>query len=679
VNTWGAPPDAPAWAALTLGVALSLYFATKTGARRFDVCLLAPSRAAFLAVVGTLSALLSVGYVQHYLDGGPRIIDATSYYLQARLLAAGQITFEPEGPLASFHSRFLYATRWHGLTPLFPPGYPLLLSLSFRLGAPLLLGPALALLLCVATYVLALRITRDERCARLAALASCLCAVLRYHTADTMSHGWAALLLTTTVIAVSLALPRFDEPSGASRTSAAPARRLAWAVAAGGCAGLLFATRPVSAVSAGFASLALVALASPSRRELARLGSGFVAAAAVPAALFLWHQTHLTGSFGQWVQHAYYLSADGPPGCTRLGLGHGIGCRVEHGDFVKLHLPEGYGPLQALGTTLRRLSQHWGDVANSRLGLLFCAVAAWAGRKRPLLRALTAICVVHMLAYAAFYYDGNYPGGGGRMFADVLPLEHVLLAWGVVHFGASRWLLGALLCGFALSGAHQHQLLEQREGGRPMFEASTLQARDQDVELVFMDTDHGFNLAFDPERPTRFARLRGDAHDRALWEHLGRPEARVYVFDVSGSRPPTLMPFVPSAHWRYEAESSWPTLRIVGGWAEPRHDAHPCVSAGKHLLLHPTAGDALQLESQVWVPHAGSYRLEVYGQRGLSVSFPDFPQIRLSPVTHTSTGCPRGSAEFPRLPAGPLRLVLQVSQEGSVDAYELSPLATVLP
>ena len=43
-------------------------------------------------VLGLLSAAafaLSAGYLAYYLRGGPRIIDATSYWLQARALAEG--------------------------------------------------------------------------------------------------------------------------------------------------------------------------------------------------------------------------------------------------------------------------------------------------------------------------------------------------------------------------------------------------------------------------------------------------------------------------------------------------------------------------------------------------------------------------------------------------------------
>ncbi len=38
-----------------------------------------------------------------------------------------------------------------------------------------------------------------------------------------------------------------------------------------------------------------------------------------------------------------------------------------------------------------------------------------------------ALVLLQVLAYAPFYFDGDYPGGGARFFADILPLEHVLV------------------------------------------------------------------------------------------------------------------------------------------------------------------------------------------------------------------------------------------------------------
>jgi hypothetical protein len=55
------------------------------------------------AAVG--AALLSAGYIAYYLRGGPRIVDATSYFLEARALAQGNLAFDVPDPSGSFCSR----------------------------------------------------------------------------------------------------------------------------------------------------------------------------------------------------------------------------------------------------------------------------------------------------------------------------------------------------------------------------------------------------------------------------------------------------------------------------------------------------------------------------------------------------------------------------------------------
>ena len=72
-----------------------------------------------------------------------------------------------------------------------------MLALGFLVGQPLGVGPLLGALLVVVTFALALRVTRDRTTALLAATLSAVCGALRYHTADTMSHGLAALLFAT--------------------------------------------------------------------------------------------------------------------------------------------------------------------------------------------------------------------------------------------------------------------------------------------------------------------------------------------------------------------------------------------------------------------------------------------------------------------------------------------------
>ena len=47
------------------------------------------------------------------------------------------------------------------------------------------------------------------------------------------------------------------------------------------------------------------------------------------------------------------------------------------------------------------------------------------------MRAAVGLVVAHVLAYVPFYFDGNYPGGGARLLADVLPAEHALFGLAV--------------------------------------------------------------------------------------------------------------------------------------------------------------------------------------------------------------------------------------------------------
>ena len=82
--------------------------------------------------------------------------------------------------------------------------------------------------------------------------------------------------------------------------------------------------------------------------------------------------------------------------------------------------------------------------------------------------------LANVLAYAPFYFPGSYPGAGARFYADVLPLEHGLLALALVRLGIARFAPAAMLFGFSLHAVHEHVALAEREGGRPMFSASAL-------------------------------------------------------------------------------------------------------------------------------------------------------------------------------------------------------------
>ena len=427
-TTLGWPPDGVAWAALGAACLLPWLLVRARRAREFE-----PSSQYALPAFALGAAALSAGYVAYYLRGGPRIIDATSYYLQARAMAHGYFAFPVPSPLDSFGGRFLLPSAPHSLSVIFPPGYAAVLAAGFLLHAPMIVGPVLGALIVLVTYALARELTGRVDVARVAAALSMLCAALRYHTADTMSHGLCALLLC------------------AGTLTALRARR--WDALLSGLAfGWLIATRPVSGAVGVLLALCLL---ERSARRLALFSVGLVPG----IALLSIYQRSATGSFLSSTQLAYYALADGPPGCFRYGFGGGIGCLYEHGEYVRARLQNGYGMREALANTVRRLAVHSIDIANGAPLALLCPVGAWLARSDRRVRVLFYACLGFMLAYAPFYFDGSYPGGGTRLFADILPLEHVLLAIALVRLDWSTFALPLSLAGFALHASFAHRAL----------------------------------------------------------------------------------------------------------------------------------------------------------------------------------------------------------------------------
>jgi hypothetical protein len=675
-----------------LGLSALLFFLWRKSPR-FDV-----SNATALTLLSGLAFALSAGYVAHYLRGGPRIVDATTYYLQARTYATGQLGFLPETPEASHFGRFLLSMPDGRLSSLFPPGYPAVLALGFLLGAPMWVGPMLAAALTLVTYLLAYRWFGDRRVALLAAALSALCAALRYHTADTMAHGFCALLTALALLGVAS-----SKPTGAAF--------------AGLSLGWLFATRPVSALALGPVLLVVILLRPSSPRDRTLRVAG-MALCLVGVALFAWQQQEVTGVWGVSTQYRYYSLAD-DPGCFRYGFGADIGCRGEHGAFVEKYLPNGYGPFEAAWTTLRRLALHARDAGNSELFGALVLVALWLGRKEARVRVLGLALLVHVVAYAGFYFDGNYPGGGARMFADVLPLEHLLLAWLFVHvehrsayqcaetapkkhpsgvrafFGAPFALvcapLGALgvrfvaaikliaalakprlalplvTLGFAVRTSFDHAELAERDGGSPMYDAALVAGSAPPNALVFVSSDHGYALGHAPrgEGPL-VVREKHDALDFAAWQEAGKPPAFRYHFDfASAGAVPELVAFLPKATTRFELENQWPPLALDG---VARRSFEPRCAADGVTLEGRGAG--ARLLASVWVATAGPKRvtLRALGDVGLTTAAGPVP---LEPAAGLP-GCALlwGELHAPR--AGNLHVWVSTPARAWLDALEVA-------
>lgn len=587
MGSFGIPPDCVAWAALWTALAWSIAV-TSARVRHAAERMCRNRQRWLLASLAILAAIASAGYVHYYLRGGPRIIDAAAYWLQARTFASGHITLPVILPTASLRGRFLYfdpATSH--LSSIFPPGYPLFLSLGFLFGHPMLMGPLLAAALVLATAALARRITHRSDVAVFAGLLSVLCVTLRYHTADTMSHGFSALLFTLAVYGAY----------GTSRGST---------VLAGLSVGLLFATRPVTAGVAFVVAGMILA----ERRPASSSGHGpplrrwrvvsMLALSTVPGILlWLGYQRACTGSAWHPAQLAYYSVADGPPGCFRYGFGSNIGCRFEHGQYVANRLKNGFGLLEAGWVTLIRLRWHALDVLDTEILAPVVVLSLWSAAKRTLTRPVTLAVVGVVLAYVPFYFDGSYPGGGARLFADVLPLEHVLVASWVLQRAWHRYLVPVALAGFALHGSFQQRLLAERDGGRPMYQPAELEQRGIARGLVYVGTDHGFLIGHDPDitdprTGVVVVRARGDATDCVLYERLGRPTSYRYLFDpTQADAMPSIEPWVPCRApdtLRFEGEATWPPVSVSKGWVMPVYPTVGHASSGRALAIEPTSG-----------------------------------------------------------------------------------------
>ncbi|XXY45540.1 hypothetical protein WME91_36605 [Sorangium sp. So ce269] len=735
----GLPRDPAQWLALALSVAALLAGAWLLRRGRSPALARADPAPrsgaapglAIAAAFAIVAALISAAYVAVYLRGGPRIIDATSYWLEARAMAAGYLAWPLDEPAASVLGRFLVRSDASagGAAPggaehvavIFPPGYPALLSLGFLAGAPLAVGPLLAAALALATYDLAARFAPEDPAAArgaarlrsvpvLAALFSALCAALRYHTADTMSHGLAALCFT---VALASARRALDEARAAA--ASAPSGPLDPAVRAAALAGLaagwLAATRPPSALALA-AALLLVLLPGSARAGAAagpregdpapRLGRLAVALAigALPGlALLAAHQRAATGAFAS-SQAAYYAVSDGPPGCFRYGFGAGVGCLGEHGDFVRHNLSEGYGFLAAAGTTLRRLKLHLVDALNAEpLALLVVAGAAIALR-RPRSRALAVAPLFQIAAYAPFYFDGNYPGGGARLFADVLPIEHALAAMAAVAIAERARASGAAgglarrpgaplaaalaaaalpLAGFAFRAGFDHAALRDREGGLPMFDPAAVARAGVARGLVFVDTDHGFNLGYDPAPgDVAVLRYRGDALDRMAWEARGRPPAYRYGFaipDGGGLASVSLAPLAfGAAAFRdavIEGESLWPPIAQRNAWALPEHAGGTCASGGRLLAVRAAASGAAAVRVGLPAPWLRGARIsprvaiagDGAGEVRLLVDGALLHAWQVEPTAPSPSAAPLTCAELPAHPLPERAVEIELSLE----------------
>lgn len=597
IGTWARPADRPSQVALGFAAAL-LAIALAPGGPRWVASLLdfaslaeLSRRRRFLTVASFAAAFLSLGYIAYYLRGGPRDAMAPAYWLQGRALSHGDLSWVAPEPSASFRARHLLFSPPDHVAGIFPPGYPLLLAAGFLVGAPMLVGPLLAAGLVVATWFLAREIAfasgeRDDRAeaiARVAVGLSIVSAALRVHTADALPHGAAAVAVT-----LALACAFRARREGDPRMHAL----------AGLAVGSVAAIHPASAVPVG----AVVAALAAGDRERGRAITWAVVAAVPGILLLLLANRAATGHAFASPLAAYFGTVEPRPP-FRIG--------------------------DALLTTLHRLRAHLVDFDNLEpLALLALVPLLRPPRSRAVV--LAALVVAGQILVAApFDASSVAPGTGARLLVCAIPIEHALAAIALARLFPKRLASAAVgtmalaLAGFAVHASHDHARLATSGAGHPHYEPDVAREAGVEYGLLYFEDDDGFELAYDPSVQASHGmlavRMRGDDHDRLLWDQLGHPPIHKYTLPPppsasasasvgapavpavpppaapSASAAPSVVSWTPTGegtdNWRFEAEADWPTA-VAGGRLEVEEGVATCASDGKVLTLTPTTSQA---------------------------------------------------------------------------------------
>lgn len=358
--------------------------------------LMRPSRWAFAAGAGVLSAIVTAIAARAVFETRPNLVDALLQLTHARYFAAGQLGGPAEFADGFWHMQNSLVTG-AGWFSQYPPGHIALLALGFAVRAAWLVGPAMLGAAAALTVLVMARLLPDrEPVARVAGLATGLSPFLVVHSATFMNHSSAAML---GVLAVYCAL----RVAGSS---------LGWAAAAGAVVSALSAVRPVAAV---VTMLAVIFIwlqsaagprdsgAPPAMRRLVRFGVPAMLAGLPLLALHLWYN-HL--AFGGFIAFGY-LATWGPS--------HELG-------FHRDPWGNAYGPVEALLYTAADLAGLNSSLLETLLphvtlvGVFLLAARSLSGGER----VLVVWATLPVLANAFYWHHGQFMGP--RMLAEFAPV-----------------------------------------------------------------------------------------------------------------------------------------------------------------------------------------------------------------------------------------------------------------
>jgi hypothetical protein len=378
-----------------------------------------------------VSALIS-GVV---LDRVPHIPDSVMYLFQAKYFSAGQLYLPAPADMSAFwvEQTVHHADKFYGI---FPPGWPLVLAVGVRLGAPWLVNPVLGGITVLLAFALVQRLY-NRRTALVVILLLAVSPWFLFMSASYMAHPVSLIFAIGSVLA-------------ADNLRRAPAAR--WGLLAGACLGCLALVRPMEglimaapvgvwavwpAVGAAWGNL----LARFRRRMWPLALTGLTAA--LLAGLGLLYNQALTGRAGyfpimQWFDQTWY------PGVNRLGFGPDVG----NTNWGHLDPWPGHSPLEALLNAHQNFFSinvelfGWGF---GSLLLVFFMLLHWRQWRAADWLMLGSVAAV-IAAYSLYWFSGGPDFGARYWYLALLPLV-ILTARGfqtaLSHWPAPR--LGALL------------------------------------------------------------------------------------------------------------------------------------------------------------------------------------------------------------------------------------------
>ncbi len=337
------------------------------------------------------------------LDGIPKIQDEINYFFQATILNSGSFSVNSH-PLADFF-QYRFFVNDGKMYSLFQPGWPLLLGLGQRLGAPWIMGPIMGGLSVLFFFGIARRLF-GESVGRWSVMVLVGCTTFLFQSASMMAHGPA---LAFCLIAFYGCVRGFE--NGQSR----------WFLLAGLSAGALFSIRAATTVALTL-PVTLTGLFMVFQKKIHPKNVLFLILGFLPGALFqAFYNLSLSGSLFTFPQDHYFNLTEATKNCHRLGIGDGIGCRYEHGpDLGK----NGFTFRRAIEVTRIRLESFRFDLFGLGFGALFVFLP-WLNRSAKAKYLILAMPISLMSVYFFYYYHA-----GSRYYFESIPFCILLVVLG---------------------------------------------------------------------------------------------------------------------------------------------------------------------------------------------------------------------------------------------------------